>query len=1104
MKKTKLRTILSFLFSFIVVFTACKNTISQPEETADSCKYTIYIQAPSKTASPVLPDNIWYTLIAAFETDVGEDKKINAVYNQDGILQPARPDEYYPNSDKVKYSYILTSNFPGTNYFTMELPYNGTWYFYIEGYTSNETRNDSTRILTGRASKSAKNSHYSVTLPVDFIPGGTGKVKLPIDVSRTTINRLQISNTGDGILDGTYYRVGDIIPIDKSNIPAGTYEAKLTFSQYDEDDGINTIIFSILNETINVKENFETNSWIYSENCEYLKKKNVTHALDDTADPPPFPPSERLITETADFIVTPEYLYKKCNNFCYVSVGTQSKPASNANIGSSLKPFKSIDYALKRTVVLNENFNLMETPVSDEKFTIYIDGILFDAEHPNEDYNAPEAVHPVSILFKPTTNNSACEVFGNLIFGKNYNITIDSGVEDSKLAQEKFVFRNNIETQSPISINNCTISGNLTLNNINNTSEKTSTIYKSVIGSSSQENGQVDITVNNSKLSFINPDTEASDRGSYTKIALNNLNITNGGSVEIFDNTSEAKADMNIYNTLAINNSNFKIWSTTLKTQDIQINNCTSEDSVFFDSATNFTANGVYTATNSKVRLNSTDHFETKNGFTADGGQLTVYNSSISSGGSGIVLKNNCNANIDSTEDDINTIPYTITGKVTVDNSTVTMKFYRFEAGSELFLTNNAVLTGERLDIGFGTKSDAMNIVSIANSTVNLTDTKLYFKNYMEINDSEFSLTNTAKRGRKTFSGLDGNSFTIIGKPNSSTQKTVSFDNVAMSFLNISNIPLFLNSKNNEYKKIIFKNTDIEINNSAFTGDAFIDENTDITFTNTRIPGGNLLVNESSQIIFNGETIQENAASRIYLENDAKLNLQNPPTSAKTYARIIDLNPIDNEGVIVLLNDNKEPTDFSSDFTASDSRYTIQNVGFKLSYDNYNSVRSGILTYDTALKTSLPSGWGARIRNRDLGTSKEAIIGAKKAGNDYDVPATSSYTLANAKTIKIIGGLWNNSTRWSGNQFQNANIPEINYTLFFGNEILHSQTSISTSTDPQAATNSEFILSDWDPDIDSRFGSQNSIQYNIRMTFSLKGTYAGSYTCNIPLIVTKN
>ena len=1098
MKKTKLQTILSFLFSFLAFFAACKNNISQTEEITDNCKYTIYIQAPSKTASPVLPDNIWYTLIAAFENDVGESGEITPKY-ENGILQPARADEYYPNSDKVQYSYKLTSNFPGTNYFTMELPHNGTWYFYIEGYTSNETRDDSTRILTGRASASAKSSHYSVTLPVDFIPGGNGKVKLPIDVSRTTINRLQISNAGDGILNGTYERNDKgIITIEKPNIPAGAYEATLTFSQYDSDDNIDTIIFRIQNETINVKDNFETNSWIYSKNCEYLQPKTVSHDTDTSA----FPPSERLITETADFIVTPEYLYKKCNNFCYVS---ESDSASNANIGSKSKPFESIDYALKRTVVLNENFNLMKTPVS-ENFTIYIDGTLLGGIDLNVDYIAPEAEHPVSILFTPTVNNSACEVLGNLKFGEKYNITIDSGAS-TKLAKQKFVF-SNIETKSPISINNCTISGNLTFTNTNDVSDKASTIYNSVIGSSSIANGLVDITVNNSKLSFINPDE--ADRGSQTTIALNNLKITNGGNVEIFNNATSAQATMSIYNTLDINNSKFSTRSTVLDTNDIQIKNCTSQDSVLFDTATEFTVNGEYTATNSKVKLYSTDHFETKKGFTTDGGQLTVYNSSMVAGGSGIVLKNNCNANIDSTEDDINTIPYTITGEVTVDNSTVTMNFYQFEAGSSLFLTNNAELSGERNDLGFGYNTDAMNIVSIADSTVNLVDTKLYFKDYMEINDSAFTLRNGI-RGRKLLSGRGdsngngkANYFRIIGNPNSSTQKKVVFDNVTLNFLDVSNIPVFLNSKNDSTKTIVFKDTDIEIKNSAFTGDAFIDEKTHIIFTDTRIPNGNLLVNESSQIIFKGETIQESSANRVYLENNAKLNLQTPPTSAKTYARIIDLNPIDNEGVIVLLDDNKEPTDFSSDFTASDNRYTIENVGFKLSYDNYNSVRSGILTYDTALKTSLPSGWGARIRNRDLGTGKDAIIGAKKSGNDYTVPATSSYTLANAKTIKIIGGLWNNSTRWSGNQFQNANIPEINYTLFYGDEILHSQTSISTAKDPQAATNSEFLLSAWDPAIESRFGSQNEIQYNIRMTFSYTGTYAGSYTCNIPLIVTKN
>ena len=67
MRKTTLKALLPFLFSFIIALSACKNEISMTEEISGDCECRIYIQLPAKTASPILPDSIWYTLIAAQE-----------------------------------------------------------------------------------------------------------------------------------------------------------------------------------------------------------------------------------------------------------------------------------------------------------------------------------------------------------------------------------------------------------------------------------------------------------------------------------------------------------------------------------------------------------------------------------------------------------------------------------------------------------------------------------------------------------------------------------------------------------------------------------------------------------------------------------------------------------------------------------------------------------------------------------------------------------------------------------------------------------------------------------------------------------------------------
>ena len=161
-----------------------------------------------------------------------------------------------------------------------------------------------------------------------------------------------------------------------------------------------------------------------------------------------------------------------------------------------------------------------------------------------------------------------------------------------------------------------------------------------------------------------------------------------------------------------------------------------------------------------------------------------------------------------------------------------------------------------------------------------------------------------------------------------------------------------------------------------------------------------------------------------------------------------------------------------------------------------------MLVYDESNLKSLPTNWGARMKYVDeekYGTGNYAIIGATAGASDAIVPDVSSYNLATAKTEEIIGGLWNNNTAWSGSQF--VYVKEITYSIIYEDEVIAAKTSMDSQK-------SMFILSDLETDIENKLKTNNSVEYNIRMTFvwehSKNTTFNGSYTCTIPLIVTKN
>ena len=1077
MKKNTSKALLvaTFLFSFIFALSACKNSSAPVEEiTSDSCKCTIYIESPSKTATPVLPDYIWYTLIAAQEPIAPE-------YDDEGELKPVLEDR----DSEGNYKYKKESNFTGTNYFVMDLEHNGTWYFYIEGYAldpddPNEKRTEDKRILIGSTSGVAKGKHYNVSLKVDFLPEGNGTVNLPIDVSETNINKLKITNAGDGILNGTYNKdavASGKIVISANNIPAGAYPATLTF--YKDD----VIIFRIQNETINVKDNMVTDAWIYSEHCDYLEPQGITHPTDvGTA----FPPDERTITDTAVFKITRDYLHKRCNTTCYVSPS-----GSSENIGSNLKPFYDLQSAFKRIVALNDNFYKID---KKETFTILIDGILNDDEYT---YSIPETTNPLAVNIEPEPNNTGtCESKGYLIFGENYDITIDAGAT-SEEAKKRFKF-NTIETSSPISINNCTISGDLTFNGANS---KTSTIYNSIIGTTAKP---VDFTVINSKVSFINPDESLAldSRGSTTTFTIKNMNISEDSDVEIYNSASVNQAPTKITGNLKINSSAFKISHTILPvTETTEIRNCTKK--VEFGVGIDFTTKyyNVYNCSNLVID-GPLEKFKASSSFYAEDSTLNVSNSSLEAGTS-FTLKN-CDSEFKGetyyqTKYDLTMSQFELIG------GTTDIELYTFTAGSELKMSQNAELNGNMIDLG-PDSDNCMDSLSFTDSKVTLVDSKVHYDEDLEIKNTNFSFIN--KSHRNNFYGKEAASLKI-------TDSTAVFEYTALNFESVSSLQDYIQDPQTyeAKKKTIFTNSNITIktpssiedenDTSYFRGDIFVDENTNLSFIDTRLTAGNLLVDESSEVIFSGRSKQIRADSRIYLDKNAKFYVQNPPSDKNTtVARLFDLNPIDNQSLVVLYDSNKNEIDFTSDFDDTDKRYTVENVGYKLTYNDSENKRKGMLVYDESNLKSLPTNWGARMKYVDeekYGTGNYAIIGATAGASDAIVPDVSSYNLATAKTEEIIGGLWNNNTAWSGSQF--VYVKEITYSIIYEDEVIAAKTSMDSQK-------SMFILSDLETDIENKLKTNNSVEYNIRMTFvwehSKNTTFNGSYTCTIPLIVTKN
>ncbi len=298
--------------------------------------------ASERTATPVLPDSITYSLTAT-EIINGAISTSSRTYSSDP--SEAQADETFPAAKK----------------YMLKLP-EGSWQISATGQNSN-----SQNILsgTGRVFNVAADGYYEEVVPVYFIAdNGTGNIDLSITTTGTNIDHLVISGTRTGdeqpVLDDTYNVVNGVISINATSIPAGTYYPTLTF--YNSDDTIVTII----KETFNIRMNMTTDKWFKSGTALYLQEKTGT------------------TNREADFILTQTIIDTLENDTFYVKgTGAESTLISGTgndeeNDGTRVAPYRTLNAAIARINELNnDNYDAhaaAATAHEIKSFTIFCDG----------------------------------------------------------------------------------------------------------------------------------------------------------------------------------------------------------------------------------------------------------------------------------------------------------------------------------------------------------------------------------------------------------------------------------------------------------------------------------------------------------------------------------------------------------------------------------------------------------------------------------------------------------------------------------------------------------------------------------------------------------
>lgn len=366
--------------------------------------------ANTRTATPVLPDKITYSLTAE-GTKTGETKTTKVNFNSS--VAQSDPD------------------FIPANKYMLQLPA-GTWVISVDGKNAS---NQSILEGTSEELQVEANGWYAMTVPVFFklSSSGKGRVNLVIKTTGTNIHHVVISGTGQALLDKQFNVTNGEIKIynsDSNQIPSYNYAATLTF--YDS----NNTIITIIKEAINIRDNIATDTWFKTGTALYLTQKNGS------------------TNGEADFILTQEVIDILESSTFYVKGSNANSPlikntGNDKNDGTRYAPYSTLNAALKRVDELNNtNFSANSTNSENNKrksFTIYCDGIIGTTDStsklsisPSHNLNLSiesiestrtvEIITPQCTLAGDQTNNIALKnltLKGNIVL-KNGNLTLNS------------------------------------------------------------------------------------------------------------------------------------------------------------------------------------------------------------------------------------------------------------------------------------------------------------------------------------------------------------------------------------------------------------------------------------------------------------------------------------------------------------------------------------------------------------------------------------------------------------------------------------------------------------------------------------------------------
>lgn len=278
----------------------------------------------------------------------------------------------------------------------------GTWTLTAEG------KKDSKTILKGTTViKVSENPRYSANIPVYFVTDeGSGYVNLTIDVSEVEADRLVVNNSsGKDDLNGTYQAENGKINLSKDNVTPGVYELQLSFYKLlDEKD----VLLWTTEETVNVKSNVSTESWIKAGGTPYLFEENGS----------------------VEFRLTKKLIYLQTENEFYVA--PENETGMPFVSGTENNCFTSIEQALNRIIILNNLFSGMSsssgTSYRPKSFTVLVDGTSGTKNNTVNVIN--EAENNLSINIKCIAENVAEEnipvIKENISFGENVNVIIDN------------------------------------------------------------------------------------------------------------------------------------------------------------------------------------------------------------------------------------------------------------------------------------------------------------------------------------------------------------------------------------------------------------------------------------------------------------------------------------------------------------------------------------------------------------------------------------------------------------------------------------------------------------------------------------------------------